>query len=407
MKQPISVSQLNQYVSALLDRDSNLNPVMVKGEISGFKAYPSGHLYFTLKDEKSAVSCVMFKSSAGRLRFRPSEGNKVIVTARAGIYDRDGRFQLYINEMVSDGLGDLYLAFEQLKKQLEQEGLFDSSHKKKIPFLPRKIGVATSASGAVIRDIIQVLGRRYPNFSLQLIPVSVQGPGAAQTVAAAIKRFNELKEVDVIIVGRGGGSLEDLWAFNEEIVARAVFASKIPIISAVGHETDFTICDFVADLRAPTPSAAAELAMPVRSELENSLREARYRLQRGLQQRLERQRHNLDNLTRSRVFRMPLEKVEKCRLDLDRADQALLNLLSDTLKTRKNQLSVLSGKLEAMDPQKVLARGYSITRTVHDARTLMSTALVKVGDEVDVLLCDGILNCEVKAVQDNTGRNKK
>lgn len=400
MSQPISVAQLNRYVAGLLERDARLNPVLVKGEISGFKSYASGHLYFTLKDDEAAVSCVMFKGQAVRLRFRPADGLKVILTAKASVYDRDGKFQLYVSEMTADGLGDLYLAFEQLKQKLEAEGLFDPARKKPLPLLPRLIGVVTSPSGAVIRDIIQVLSRRFPNFRLQLIPVQVQGEGAAASIAAAINRFNQLGQADVLIVGRGGGSMEDLWAFNEEIVARAVYQSRIPVISAVGHETDFTICDFVADRRASTPSVAAELAVPVRSEQELMLLQMKNRLTQALGSRLSRQRLRLDNLRQNRVFRQPMELVDRKRLDCDRLLLALQQAMRLRTAQAERYFSILTGKLDTLSPLKVLARGYSVTTFSDSGRVLVSTALVNPGDRVDVWLSDGILNCDVRQVGD-------
>lgn len=400
MSQPITVAQLNRYVNALLERDASLNPVMVKGELSGFKTYPSGHLYFTLKDEEASVSCVMFKGNASRLRFRPENGQKVILTARAALYDRDGRFQLMVSEMTADGIGDLYLAFEQLKSRLAGEGLFDQAHKKRIPLLPRAIGVVTSPAGAVIRDIIQVLSRRFPNFRLQLIPVPVQGEGAAAAIAAAIRRFNSLRSVDVLIVGRGGGSLEDLWAFNEEPVARAVYESAIPVISAVGHETDFTICDFVADLRAPTPSAAAELAVPVRREQEVKISQLQNQLALSLGRRLDRQRQRLQHILQNKIIRRPLELVDRRRLDLDRLDLALRQAMQGRFGSFERAYSIQTGKLDALSPLKVLARGYGLVRSVATGRALLSTALVNRGDQIDVWLSDGVLRCDVQQVND-------
>lgn len=400
MSQPVSVAQLNRYVASLLERDSRLNPVLVRGEISGFKSYASGHLYFTLKDEEASVSCVMFKGSAVKLKFRPTDGLKVILTAKASLYDRDGKFQLYVSEMTADGLGDLHLAFEQLKQKLEAEGLFDPAHKKPLPVLPRMIGVVTSPSGAVIRDIIQVLTRRFPNFRLQLMPVQVQGEGAAASIAAAIERFNRLEQADVLIVGRGGGSMEDLWAFNEEIVARAVYNSKIPVISAVGHETDFTICDFTADRRASTPSVAAELAVPVRREQELMLLQMKNRLAHALGGRLARERMKLDHLRRSRVFRQPLEMIDRRRLDCDRAATALNNAMRTRVTQTERRFSILAGKLDALSPLKVLSRGYSVASMADTGRVLVSTALVNPGDRIDVWLSDGTLNCEVRQIGD-------
>jgi len=400
MSQPITVAQLNRYVASLLERDPRLNPVLVKGEISGFKSYASGHLYFTLKDDEASVSCVMFKGNAAKLRFKPADGLKVIITAKASVYDRDGKFQLYVSEMTADGLGDLFLAFEQLKKKLEAEGLFDPAHKKPIPLLPRLIGVVTSPSGAVIRDIIQVLSRRFPNFRLQLIPVQVQGEGAAASIAAAINRFNQSGQADVLIVGRGGGSMEDLWAFNEEIVARAVYQSRIPVISAVGHETDFTICDFVADRRASTPSVAAEMAVPVKHEQEMMLQNMQNRLIQALNGRLDRQRVHLDHLRGSRVFRQPLEMIDKRRLDCDRLLQALDQAMQTRVAACERRFSILAGKLDALSPLKVLSRGYSVVTRSESGRVLTSSALVNPGDKVDVWLSDGILYCDVRRVGD-------
>lgn len=400
MNQPITVAQLNRYVNTLLEQDETLNPVLVKGELSGVKTYPSGHIYFTLKDSEAAVACVLFRGYASRLRIRPENGLKVIVTARATLYDRDGRFQLIVMDMTADGMGALYLAFEQMKKRLEQEGLFDPAHKKKIPMLPSAIGVVTSPAGAVIRDIIQVLSRRFPNFRLQLMPVAVQGEGAAEEIAAAIRHFNELGTVDVIIVGRGGGSIEDLWPFNEEIVARAIYDSKIPVISAVGHETDFTISDFVADLRAPTPSAAAELAMPIRHEQELYLSQQRSRIARALTRQLDQQKLHLKHLLQRPVLRQPTAFIDRRRLDLDRFVIALNRAMENKVDKAERTLSILCGKLDALSPLRVMARGYGLVRTVPDGRVLRSTALVQKGDLIDVSLCDGTLRCEVEAVTD-------
>ena len=400
MSQPISVAQLNRYVNALLERDDVLNPVLVKGELSGLKAYPSGHLYFTLKDDEAAVSCVMFKGNAVRLRFKPASGQKVILTGRANLYDRDGRFQLIVSDMTADGIGDLFLAYEQLKKKLEAEGLFDQVHKQKIPTLPRLIGVVTSPAGAVIRDIIQVLSRRFPNFRLQLIPVAVQGEGAGNAIARAIEQFNRMGQADVLIIGRGGGSIEDLWAFNEEVVARAIYRSNIPIISAVGHETDFTIADFVADLRAPTPSAAAELAVPIRRDEEVKIAQLQARLSRGLGRQLDRRRLRLTQLQESRFFRQPLDLVDRRRQDVDRMDLALRQALTARVSKAERSYAIVNGKLDALSPLKVLSRGFGMVSAAATGRTLLSTALVNRGDLVDVWLSDGILNCEVLQIKD-------
>ncbi len=399
MSKAITVAQLNKYVAALLERDNNLKAVQVCGEVSGFKAYASGHLYFTLKDEQASVSCVMFKGQAQTLRFKPENGMKVILTAKASLYDRDGRFQLYVQQMTPEGLGELFLAFEQMKNKLESEGLFSQEHKKKLPLLPRNIGVATSQSGAVIRDIINVLRRRFPGFSLQLIPTAVQGPQAAIQIAEAIKAFNTMNSVDVIIVGRGGGSMEDLWAYNEEIVARAVFESRIPIISAVGHETDFTICDFVADLRAPTPSAAAELVIPLKSELTLGLSSKREKMKIALHRRLEYQRIKLSSLIDRPVMRSPYEQINRRREYIDRLSDKMINAENKYRSNAENKLGLLAAKLDMLSPLKVLARGYSVISNQKNP-AISSVKQVNVKDEINIMLHDGKLNCLVTSIDD-------
>ncbi|MDD2457714.1 MAG: exodeoxyribonuclease VII large subunit [Eubacteriales bacterium] len=401
MSQPVSVTELNRYVALYLEKNEHLNSIQVKGEISGLKVYASGHLYFTLKDANAQVSCVMFKGQATRLRFKPVDGTAVVVTAKASLYDRDGKFQLYVSAMNADGIGDLYLAFEQLKKRLDEEGLFDPAHKKAIPRLPKAIGVVTSPSGAVIRDIIQVLSRRFPNFRLQLIPVQVQGEGAAASIAAAIDRFNQLGSVDVLIVGRGGGSLEDLWAFNEEVVARSVYRSKIPVISAVGHETDFTICDFVADLRAPTPSAAAELAMPVKSDEEDKIKRLENRLHHALSRKSQLESQRLDALLSRPVLAAPLKRIELEQRELEALVNHLRSATQAQLDRSERNFAVLSGKLDALSPLKVLARGYAVARDAQ-GKSLVSTALVQPGDPVDVWLSDGRLECTVNQIRERS-----
>lgn len=397
-QQPVSVTWLNRYVATLLERDPFLSAVRVRGELSNCKLYTSGHLYFALKDEQSSVSCVMFKAQVAKLRFRPVDGTRVILTGRASLYDRDGKFQLYVSEMAADGVGDLFLAFEQLKKRLADEGLFDERYKKPLPTLPARIGVVTSPSGAVIRDILNVLGRRFPRFSLQLHPVPVQGEGAAEKIAAAIRRLNERREVDVIIVGRGGGSIEDLWAFNEEVVARAVFASQIPVISAVGHETDFTICDFVADRRAPTPSAAAELAMPVRSDLEDTIRLQRNRLVQALRSRARIAEERLNRLVGNRIFREPYLLIEKRQADLDRIHERQRLALERRLVAAKAGLQLMAGKLDSMSPLKVLSRGYGLVTDPLSGKPLTSVTRIRNGERVRVYLTDGSLGCTVDEI---------
>lgn len=395
---PVSVSWLNHYVASLLERDPFLTAVLVRGELSNCKIYASGHLYFMLKDEQASVSCVMFRREAAKLRFRPVDGTRVVLTARASVYDRDGKFQLYVSDMTADGIGDLFLAFEQLKQRLAAEGLFDEKHKKQLPLLPARIGVVTSPSGAVIRDIINVLGRRFPQFSLQLYPVPVQGEGAAEKIAAAIRRLNERSEVDVIIVGRGGGSIEDLWAFNEEVVARAVYESVIPVISAVGHETDFTICDFVADHRAPTPSAAAELVMPVRADLDDSLLLQKNRLFRALRHRAAIAAEQLNRLTHNRVFCEPFLLIEKRQTDLDRIHERQQQSIEKRLMGSKANLQLLAGKLDSLSPLKVLSRGYGLVTDPVSGKPLTSVAMIQSGGQIRVLLTDGDLDCTVNRV---------
>ncbi len=395
--EPLTVSQLNKYVYRLLDSDPVLSTLQVRGELSGCKMYASGHLYFSLKDEDASVSCIMYRSNASRLRFKPVDGTKVDVRARASLYERDGKFQLIVNEMAAAGVGDLFLAFEQLKQRLSAEGLFSEERKQPLPYLPKRIGVVTSPSGAVIQDIIHVLGRRFPNFSLQLVPVPVQGEGAAAKIAAAIRLLEARREVDVIIVGRGGGSIEDLWAFNEEVVARAIAAAGIPIISAVGHETDFTICDFVADKRAPTPSAAAELVVPVRSELEDSLHRQRNRLVQALRGRCTLAGERLSRLTGNRIFREPYLLVEKRQADLDRIRERQQNAAQRRHIDACGRLNYLAGKLDSLSPLKVLARGYGLVTEPATGRPLTSVSLIKPSDLINISLVDGDLDCTVNS----------
>lgn len=400
MSQVISVTQLNRYVAALLDRDPHLGSIQVQGELSGFKKYGSGHLYFTLKDETAAVSCVMFKGQTAALAFKPQDGMKVVVMAKASLYDRDGRFQLYVQSMQADGLGQLYQAYELLKQKLAAEGLFDDRYKQKIPYLPKTIGVITSSSGAVIRDIIHVLKRRFPGFHLQLMPVAVQGDGAAAQIAAAIEQFNRIGRADLLIVGRGGGSIEDLWAFNEEVVARAVFKSVIPIISAVGHETDFTICDFVADLRAPTPSAAAELAVPVRADLEQQLLQTRFRMQRALNKQLDYQKMRLARLIDRPILSDPAEMIHRRRNRLEKLQNRLSQAILKDYGLAERRFDLLCGQLDALSPLKVLQRGYA---AVQDSRYRMiqSVHAVKIQDQVNIQMQDGLLICQVNQILDS------
>lgn len=385
-----SVSQLNKYVKSVLDNDANLANVFVTGEISNFKAHYSGHLYMSIKDEGASIKAVMFAGNASRLRFEPENGMKVLVFGTVSLFPRDGSYQLYINDMQPDGIGSLNVAFEQLKKKLSAEGLFSEEHKKPIPKFPQRVGVVTSATGAAVQDIFNVLGRRFPVATVVLRPCKVQGDGAAEDIAAAIKEFNELNAADVLIVGRGGGSIEDLWAFNEEVVARAVFASKIPVISAVGHETDYTICDFVADLRAPTPSAAAECAVPDALELKARLIYCRQRLFSLAKNVVDSERNKLTVIENSGALRDPVVKLNDNRRELLYLNEKLMSLVVNSLQADKSKLSACAGKLDALSPLSVIARGYAIAKK--DEKIISRAEDVNVGDRVTVTVADGSFN---------------
>ena len=396
----ITVSQLNRYVKSLLEGDANLAAVHISGEISNFTHhYKSGHLYMSLKDEGAAVKAVMFKGSASKLVFRPEDGMRVIVKARVSLYENTGAYQIYIEEMQPDGVGALQIAFEQLKKKLAAEGLFDDSRKKPLPPYPNRVGVITSPTGAAVRDILNVLGRRYPLAQVVFHPVLVQGEGAAPSIADAIRRFNEVSAADVLIVGRGGGSIEDLWAFNEELVARAVAASAIPIISAVGHETDFTICDFVADLRAPTPSAAAELAVPDTRRLLLGLENADKRMETACRGRLTHATQRLRLLADKRCLSAPQYYTEEQAMRLDYLTRRFASAARQQLGTADRRLAATASKLDALSPLKVLGRGYAIGYAA-DGRVLDSVEGVTAGDSLQLRLSDGVLDCQVMNVQE-------
>lgn len=390
----LSVTQLNTYVKSVLESDLMLRNVFVVGEISNFtNHYRTGHYYMTIKDENSAIKAVMFKSANMRLRFMPENGMGVIVRGRVSLYERDGQYQLYIEDMQPDGIGALNLAFEQLKNKLGEEGLFDEEYKKPIPSRCRKIGVVTSATGAVLQDIRNVISRRYPLAEIILAPVEVQGVNAAPQIADAIREFNSGDYADVLIVGRGGGSLEDLWAFNEEIVARAVFESVIPVISAVGHETDFTICDFVADLRAPTPSAAAELAVPdIRDDILflNSVVSA---MESMLSKKLKNEENRLDVLKDKLRFLSPSNIIDDRMNTVSLLYNRALNCIENRITSEGNRFSVACAKLDSMNPLKVLSRGYSIVSK--EERIIDSVKEVSKGDVVTVKFSDGETKCEV------------
>ncbi len=396
----ISVGQLNRYVKNLLEGDANLAAVYIGGEISNYTLhYKSGHMYMSLKDETAAVKAVMFRGNASKLAFKPEDGMKVIVKARVSLYEAAGAFQIYIEEMQPDGVGALQIAFEQLKKRLAAEGLFEDSRKRPLPAYPTRVGVITSPTGAAVRDILNVLGRRYPLAQVVFCPVLVQGEGAAASVADAIRRFGESRAADVLIVGRGGGSIEDLWAFNEEIVARAVAASPIPVISAVGHETDFTICDFVADLRAPTPSAAAELAVPDQHRLLASLDTLRGRLTMGCRSRLQTCEQELKRLRDKRCLSAPQYYTEEQTMRLDMLTRRFAAASQQQLGVADRRLTAMASKLDALSPLKVLGRGYAIGYGA-DGQVLSSVSHTKVGDTVQLRVSDGILDCQVQNIQE-------
>ena len=395
----ITVSQLNRYVKMLLQEDVALTPVYVSGEISNFvNHYKSGHLYFSLKDENALVKAVMFRTYAARLAFRPEGGMKVIVRAKASVYEKDGTFQLYVEDMQPDGVGALQIAYEQLKKRLQEEGLFDAARKKALPPFPMRIGVITSPTGAAVRDILNILARRYPLAQVVFLPVLVQGEGAPPQLVAALERMNREKAADVLIIGRGGGSLEELWAFNDERVCRAVAASEIPVISAVGHETDFTLCDFAADLRAPTPSAAAELAVPDAAELLLSLRQTQVQLTVLMRSRLEKARTELQMLHRQKALSSPTYYVEQMAMQLDLLTRSFEHSAKTALQDAHAQLSAAAAKLDALSPLKVLSRGYAMAR-MDGGRLVTSVADVCKGDMLYMDMCDGTLACTVQDIQ--------
>ena len=390
----LSVTQLNTYIKSIIDGDSLLRSLYVVGEISNFtNHYRTGHFYLTLKDENCAVKAVMFASANRRLKFMPENGMKVIVRGRVSVFERDGQYQLYIDDMQPDGLGALNLAFEQLKNRLAQEGLFDERFKKPIPYRCMRIGVVTSATGAVIQDIRNVISRRYPLAEIILAPVQVQGASAAPQIADAIERFNSGDYADVLIVGRGGGSLEDLWAFNEEIVARAVFKSRIPIISAVGHETDFTICDFVADLRAPTPSAAAELAVPDIREDIAFVQTVVYECEATLLQRVNDEKERLEMIKERLRYRSPSMLIDQKIQTVDTLMTSALLSVQRKLDSETARLSSTAARLDALSPLRVMARGYSIV--TKDEKVVASSKALKKGDRITVGFSDGERKCEV------------
>lgn len=389
------VAGINRYIKEKLDFDSALNGIFVRGELSNYKVYPSGHHYFTLKDAESTLKCVMFRSNANRLKFRPENGMRVIAGGSINVYLRDGAYQLYCDRMTTDGVGDLHVAFEQLKEKLFREGLFAPEHKRPIPAYPERIAVITSPAGAAVRDIIRILGARFPIAEIIIVPVRVQGTEAPGEIAEAIRAANDMKLADLIITGRGGGSIEDLWAFNDERVARAIYASEIPVISAVGHEPDVTIADYVADLRAATPSNAAELAVPEKEELKNALRVNTGRMAAALNALLEQAGTALDRLKGSRALLSPEYIITDRRLLLDSTCDRLAKTAKNITGEARTRFAALAASLDAMSPLKVLARGYSIA-TGPEGRVIRSVNDVQPGELLKIRTADGRISCAVE-----------
>ena len=396
-REVLSVSQLNEYVRRLVDGDALLTGLGVRGELSNYKIYPSGHHYFTLKDEGGALRCVMFRSSAEKLRFRPENGMRVLASGRVSVYPRDGVYQLYCTALTPDGVGDLHAAFEQLKAKLEEEGLFEERYKKPLPEYPKRIAVITSGAGAAVRDILRILRARWPMAEAVVLPVRVQGAEAPAEIAGALRYANKWQVADLIITGRGGGSLEDLWAFNDERVARAIFASEIPVISAVGHEPDVTISDYVADRRASTPSNAAELAVPDQAELRETLSHLEQRLAAAMSKRLSRARERLDGLAARPVLRDRMRFIEDRRLELDALSLRLGAAARLRVDRARASLAETGAKLDALSPLKVLGRGYAIARRA-DGEPLRASGEVGPGDEITLTLARGGLRCAVEEV---------
>lgn len=390
---PITVTELNLYIKDKFNKDEYLNNVLIKGEISNFKHHYTGHMYFTLKDENSLIKCIMFKSYTSNLNFVPRDGMKVIILGTVSVYERDGVYQIYCKGMREDGLGSLHVAYEELKAKLEKEGLFDQKYKKPIPKMPKCIGVLTSNTGAVIRDIINVSTRRNPNVHIRLLPVPVQGEGASVKIANAIKIMNERNLADVIILARGGGSLEDLWPFNEEIVARAIFDSELPVISAVGHETDFSISDFVADLRAPTPSAAAELAVPNISDVLMKLDNYNFRYKNSLKKKIEVMRLRYEKCMMHKAFKDPLQNIQDKYIYIDNINKSMQLNMNNKIQSSRTKMVELITKLDNISPLKTLTRGYSIIEK--NDIVVKSVNDLNIDDEINIRLIDGVSKAKI------------
>lgn len=390
-----SVTQLNKYIKMVFDKNTFLYNISIRGEITNFKAHYTGHLYFTLKDETSSIKCVMFKGYADSVKFKINDGMKVVIEGQVSVYESNGTYQIYCKKMMPEGLGELYLAYEQLKSKLEEEGLFSELHKKTIPFLPSRVGVITSKTGAVVQDIINVTTRRYGKMNLLIYPASVQGANVAETVIAGIKTFNQLNNVDVIIIARGGGSFEDLFGFNDERLAREIYNSNIPIISAVGHETDFTICDFVSDLRAPTPSAAAELVYPQMSDLFIKIEDYKSRSKKAILNYLERKKEYVRRLKSSKLEKVPLDMINNYRLKIDSLLKNNEHKLHLMVEKNKSKYLQLVSKIDALSPLKTLTRGYIVAQD-NEGTVISKKDQVKSGDSLKLTLTDGKVNVIVE-----------
>ena len=403
--QPVSVTQLTQYIKLLLDKDEVLSQVCVRGELSNYKAHSSGHQYFTLKDEGAVIACVMFRSDAMKMRFRPESGMKVILYGRVSLFPKSGQYQIYVTAMQPDGVGALAVAFEQLKRRLYEEGLFDPAHKQPLPNYPHRVALITSPTGAAVRDMTRILGRRWPMAEVLVCPVRVQGEGAAEEIAAMLDYVDKHQLADVIITGRGGGSLEDLWAFNEEIVARAIYRCTIPVISAVGHEPDVTISDYVADVRAATPSNAAEIAVQDEAAIRSALRQLQLRLEQAERRKLTHLRQRLDALAQKPVMKRPEAYLQQQELQLEMLRQRLEHAGTGVVQKNALRFQRTAAKLDALSPLKVLGRGYAMV-TREDA-VVRSVTQLQPGDPVAVALSDGTVQCTVDTVQRRKQRGKK
>jgi len=399
MSQPVlSVTQINEYIRTLMDRDSVLCGVAVKGEISNYKVYPSGHHYFTLKDEGATLKCVMFRGNATKLRFRPENGMKIVAMGKISVYPRDGAYQLYCTAMIVDGVGDLHVAFELLKKKLYAQGLFDPAHKKELPKYPETIGIITSSAGAAVHDMLRILRRRYPLTKVRLLPVRVQGAEAPEEIVAAIQYANKYKLADILIVGRGGGSIEDLWAFNDELVAHAIFQSEIPVISAVGHEPDVTISDYVADIRAATPSNAAELAVPDADSLKLNLDAMLSSMEVIIKRHLKNARQQYNILRSSAALQSPIRYIAQKRDMLALTKSRLLSAQQHSVSLKRQRYISLTATLDAISPLKVLTRGYAIV-TDQESALIRSVAQLQLKDPVDIVLSDGAVRAEITEIR--------